>query len=226
MASISSMKIMQGWCSRAYPAKHYVTTLITLAEPIPLQTNCAERFLFSPNLQARPNAKYYNIRMFTQLSRNMYRYSQQDLQAMPNTTRPRNHPTDDKPKRKDSDSTIDRFSANNRNAKFQRIPNISRIMRALSPMYLSTMAEATTLRKLASTLLATALANSVLPVPGSCKVQPMKDASAFAAQWTNRANTPFTPPPKKKTEKQKKKCSHPPTTFAEYFIPSNLPGGP
>ena len=36
---------------------------------------------------------------------------------------------------------------------------------ALSPMYLSTMALETTLRKLASSCLATARANSVLPVP-------------------------------------------------------------
>jgi len=45
-------------------------------------------------------------------------------------------------------------------------PNISRIRRALSPMYLSTMADATTFRKDASMLLATARAKSVLPVPG------------------------------------------------------------
>jgi len=44
--------------------------------------------------------------------------------------------------------------------------NISRMSRALSPMYLSTMAEDTTLRKLASMLDAMALARSVLPVPG------------------------------------------------------------
>ena len=45
-------------------------------------------------------------------------------------------------------------------------PNISRISRALSPMYLSTMADDTTFRKLASSWLATALAKRVLPVPG------------------------------------------------------------
>jgi len=38
--------------------------------------------------------------------------------------------------------------------------------RADSPMYLSTMAEETTFRKLASRLHAMALASSVLPVPG------------------------------------------------------------
>ena len=38
--------------------------------------------------------------------------------------------------------------------------------RALSPMYLSTMAEETTFRKFASMLEAIALANSVFPVPG------------------------------------------------------------
>lgn len=43
-------------------------------------------------------------------------------------------------------------------------PNISRMSRALSPMYLSTMAEETTFRKLASMLLAMARASSVLPV--------------------------------------------------------------
>ena len=37
--------------------------------------------------------------------------------------------------------------------------------RALSPMYLSTMALETTFRKLASSCLATARASSVLPVP-------------------------------------------------------------
>ena len=45
-------------------------------------------------------------------------------------------------------------------------PNISRISRADSPMYLSTIAEATTLRNDASMLFATARASSVLPVPG------------------------------------------------------------
>mmetsp|Transcript_11080 Transcript_11080/g.25541 ORF Transcript_11080/g.25541 Transcript_11080/m.25541 type:complete len:231 (+) Transcript_11080:600-1292(+) len=45
-------------------------------------------------------------------------------------------------------------------------PNISRIKRALSPMYLSTIADATTFRKDASMLFATALASNVLPVPG------------------------------------------------------------
>mmetsp|Transcript_27731 Transcript_27731/g.45618 ORF Transcript_27731/g.45618 Transcript_27731/m.45618 type:complete len:259 (+) Transcript_27731:106-882(+) len=45
-------------------------------------------------------------------------------------------------------------------------PNISRTTRALSPMYLSTMAEATTLRKVAWMPLASARASSVLPVPG------------------------------------------------------------
>jgi len=45
-------------------------------------------------------------------------------------------------------------------------PNISRISLALSPMYLSTIAEATTFRKLASMLAAMARASSVFPVPG------------------------------------------------------------
>jgi len=45
-------------------------------------------------------------------------------------------------------------------------PNISRMMRADSPMYLSTMAEATTLRKVALMLEARARARRVLPVPG------------------------------------------------------------
>ena len=45
------------------------------------------------------------------------------------------------------------------------LPNISRISRALSPMYLSTMALETTFRKFASSCLATARASSVLPVP-------------------------------------------------------------
>mmetsp|Transcript_3129 Transcript_3129/g.7941 ORF Transcript_3129/g.7941 Transcript_3129/m.7941 type:complete len:248 (+) Transcript_3129:25-768(+) len=48
-------------------------------------------------------------------------------------------------------------------------PNISRISRALSPMYLSTMALDTTLRKDASILQAIALASSVFPVPGGPK---------------------------------------------------------
>lgn len=43
--------------------------------------------------------------------------------------------------------------------------NISRITRALSPMYLSTIALETTFKKLASTFDATARANNVLPVP-------------------------------------------------------------
>mmetsp|Transcript_3192 Transcript_3192/g.4600 ORF Transcript_3192/g.4600 Transcript_3192/m.4600 type:complete len:221 (-) Transcript_3192:186-848(-) len=45
-------------------------------------------------------------------------------------------------------------------------PNISRISRALSPMYLSTIALATTLRKVAFKLHASARAKSVFPVPG------------------------------------------------------------
>jgi hypothetical protein len=45
------------------------------------------------------------------------------------------------------------------------IPNISRIRRADSPMYLSTIALETTLRKLQSSVLATARASSVFPVP-------------------------------------------------------------
>ena len=45
-------------------------------------------------------------------------------------------------------------------------PNISLISLALSPMYLSTMALETTLRKFASMLLAIALASNVFPVPG------------------------------------------------------------
>ena len=45
-------------------------------------------------------------------------------------------------------------------------PNISLINLALSPMYLSTMALETTLRKWASMLLAIAFANNVFPVPG------------------------------------------------------------
>lgn len=45
-------------------------------------------------------------------------------------------------------------------------PNISRMMRADSPMYLSTMADATTLRKVAAMFEARARASRVLPVPG------------------------------------------------------------
>mmetsp|Transcript_49545 Transcript_49545/g.112472 ORF Transcript_49545/g.112472 Transcript_49545/m.112472 type:complete len:296 (+) Transcript_49545:497-1384(+) len=45
-------------------------------------------------------------------------------------------------------------------------PNISRMTRADSPMYLSTMADATTLRNVAFTLDAKARARSVFPVPG------------------------------------------------------------
>ena len=45
-------------------------------------------------------------------------------------------------------------------------PNISRISLADSPMYLSTMAEATTFKKLASMLAAIARASKVFPVPG------------------------------------------------------------
>jgi len=45
-------------------------------------------------------------------------------------------------------------------------PNISRISLADSPMYLSTIADATTLRKFASMLAAIARASKVLPVPG------------------------------------------------------------
>jgi hypothetical protein len=48
----------------------------------------------------------------------------------------------------------------------QYSPAISRINRALSPMYLSTMAEDTTFRKFASMFDAMAFASSVLPVPG------------------------------------------------------------
>ena len=44
--------------------------------------------------------------------------------------------------------------------------NISLITRALSPIYLSTIPDATTFKYLASTLLARALAIKVLPVPG------------------------------------------------------------
>lgn len=44
--------------------------------------------------------------------------------------------------------------------------NISRTTLADSPMYLSTMADATTLRKLVESVAATARARSVLPVPG------------------------------------------------------------
>lgn len=50
-------------------------------------------------------------------------------------------------------------------------PNISRITRALSPMYLSTIALETTFKKFASTLDATARARSVLPVPGGPYLQ-------------------------------------------------------
>src|SRR3954469_25767211 len=46
------------------------------------------------------------------------------------------------------------------------LPNISRIKRALSPIYLSTMALETTFKKLVSRVLATARARRVLPVPG------------------------------------------------------------
>jgi len=45
-------------------------------------------------------------------------------------------------------------------------PNISRTTRALSPMYLSTIAEETTLRKLVWSVAATARAKRVFPVPG------------------------------------------------------------
>jgi len=45
-------------------------------------------------------------------------------------------------------------------------PNISRMMRADSPMYLSTMAEATTFKNVALMLEARARASSVFPVPG------------------------------------------------------------
>jgi hypothetical protein len=47
----------------------------------------------------------------------------------------------------------------------EHAPNISRIIRADSPMYLSTIADETTFKKLASILLATARARRVLPVP-------------------------------------------------------------
>ena len=46
------------------------------------------------------------------------------------------------------------------------IPNISLMIRALSPIYLSTMALETTFKKLQSRVDATALAKSVFPVPG------------------------------------------------------------
>lgn len=46
-------------------------------------------------------------------------------------------------------------------------PNISRITRADSPMYLSTMALETTFKKFASTFEATARAKRVFPVPGA-----------------------------------------------------------
>jgi len=49
---------------------------------------------------------------------------------------------------------------------FFHLPNISRMILALSPMYLSTMALETTLRKEASMFVAIARARSVLPVPG------------------------------------------------------------
>jgi len=44
--------------------------------------------------------------------------------------------------------------------------NISLIMRSLSPIYLSTIEDATTFKKLVSRLLAMHRANNVLPVPG------------------------------------------------------------
>ena len=50
--------------------------------------------------------------------------------------------------------------------KVKKLPNISLINLADSPMYLSTIAEDTTFRKLHSRVDATALANKVLPVPG------------------------------------------------------------
>ena len=45
-------------------------------------------------------------------------------------------------------------------------PNISRISLADSPMYLSTIAEATTFKKFASMFAAIARARRVFPVPG------------------------------------------------------------
>ncbi len=47
------------------------------------------------------------------------------------------------------------------------VPNISLMSLALSPMYLSTIALDTTLRKLASNCFETALARRVFPVPGA-----------------------------------------------------------
>jgi hypothetical protein len=47
-----------------------------------------------------------------------------------------------------------------------KLPNISLINLADSPIYLSTIAEETTFKKLHSSVDATALAKSVFPVPG------------------------------------------------------------
>lgn len=56
--------------------------------------------------------------------------------------------------------------------------NISRINRADSPIYLSTMAEDTTLRKFVERVAATARASNVLPVPGGpYKSTPAKQLS-------------------------------------------------
>ncbi len=49
----------------------------------------------------------------------------------------------------------------------ENVPNISLMSLALSPMYLSTIALDTTLRKLASNCFETALARRVFPVPGA-----------------------------------------------------------
>ncbi len=66
-------------------------------------------------------------------------------------------------------------------------PNISRISRALSPMYLSTMAEETTFRKLASMLLAMARASSVLPAGNECCSQ--SGSGTLQPCYASRFNT-------------------------------------
>lgn len=136
MASISSMKMMHGWCSRAYPAHYIFCLVLTLwldtkilrggesGRGCPWKRSCSEyktKFLLWPDTNfSLAGRRFHAIRC-----PGIYKDKYAD----------------------------------------KGIPNISLIRRALSPMYLSTMADDTTLRKLASTLLATARARSVLPVP-------------------------------------------------------------
>mmetsp|Transcript_766 Transcript_766/g.2059 ORF Transcript_766/g.2059 Transcript_766/m.2059 type:complete len:230 (-) Transcript_766:398-1087(-) len=95
-------------------------------------------------------------------------------------------------------------------------PNIWRMTRALSPMYLSTIADATTFRNVAFRLHASARARSVLPVPGG-----PYSSTPFGALIPTRVNSSGLVNGNSTTSRNSRICSFSPPTAEKDTLPGS-----